>query len=107
MIRSFILAAAAALALCATPGWAEDSDVDKGLSLMERGTTLLLRGLMDRVEPELQALVDEMQPAIRELEGLIGNIGSYHAPEVLPNGDIIIRRRVPLLPERLDGDIEI
>jgi hypothetical protein len=26
---------------------------------------------------------------------MIGDVRNYHAPEMLPNGDIIIRRRVP------------
>ena len=34
-----------------------------------------------------------------ELEGKIVDMSLYYLPEVLPNGDIIIRRRVPLVVE--------
>jgi hypothetical protein len=32
---------------------------------------------------------------LRELSAMIGDIGNYHAPEMMPNGDIIIRRKLP------------
>ena len=41
----------------------------------------LERGLQD-IEPELQGLLDQMRDMTR-----------YHPPEILPNGDILIRRR--------------
>jgi hypothetical protein len=65
-----------------------EGDVEEGLDLFSEGTRLLLRGLMD-----------EVGPALRELRETLGGIDDYHAPEVLPNGDIIIRRRTPLVPE--------
>lgn len=90
----------------------EDSrDVGEGLSLMEQGATLLFRGLMHEMEPalkDLQGLAGEMGPALLELHRLIGDFTNYHAPEVLPNGDIIIRRKTPLKIEPLEeGEIEL
>jgi hypothetical protein len=85
---------AIALTLClgfALPAAAQEageggaSDVDEGFSLLEEGTRLLLRGLMA-----------EMEPALRELQGALQELDAYHPPEVLPNGDIIIRRKTPL-----------
>ncbi len=35
-------------------------------------------------------------PALRELQGALQNLDAYHPPEVLPNGDILIRRKEPL-----------
>lgn len=66
---------------------AEDGarDMGEGLSLMEEGARLLLRGLMA-----------EMEPTLRELEGLVEDLNAYHPPEILPNGDIILRRKEPL-----------
>jgi hypothetical protein len=86
---------AIALTLClglAAPAAAQDAgteggatDMDEGFSLLEEGTRLLLRGLMT-----------EMEPALRELQGALQNLDAYHPPEVLPNGDILIRRKEPL-----------
>jgi len=91
-------AALLALALTAAPLSAQNApaegseDVEEGFSLLEEGTRLLLRGLMS-----------EMEPALRELQGALQNLDAYHAPEVLPNGDIIIRRKAPLEPEDDSG----
>jgi hypothetical protein len=86
---------ALAFALClglALPAAAQEAgseggatDMDEGFSLLEEGTRLLLRGLMA-----------EMEPALRELQGALQNLDAYHPPEVLPNGDILIRRKEPL-----------
>jgi len=111
-----------ALALTLSPAQAQDGDVDpkadveQGFSLLEEGTRLLLRGLIDQVEPELRdmmaevepqlrAMMDEFGPAMRELGAKIGDLSAYHAPVVLPNGDILIRRKVPLVPQ--NGEIDL
>lgn len=90
---------------------AEEGGVDEGFSLLEEGTRLILRGLMDEVEPrlkdmseELESALAEMEPAMRELVRLIGDIRNYHPPEMLPNGDIILRRKVPLDPDETEED---
>ena len=89
-----------ALLLGAAPVFAGgvDSDVGRGLSLMDRGARLLLRGMIAGVEPRLRQLVDEMGPVLRDMRGALGDLNAYHAPEIQPNGDIIIRRKVPLVP---------
>ena len=33
---------------------------------------------------------------LRDLMTLMGEVDNYNAPEMLPNGDIIIRRKTPL-----------
>ena len=98
----------AALILClmASPAVADGAS-GQGRDLMERGTGLLLRGLFDRIEPHLRALTQEMEPALRQWQGLIGTLSQYHAPEILPNGDIILRRKVPLVPLLPEGETEI
>lgn len=103
---------AACLSLSPAVGETEDkADVGEGLNLMEEGAKLFFRGLMSEMEPamnDLQGLVDEMGPAFEELQGKIGDLTNYHAPEVLPNGDIIIRRKVPLKVKPLEeGEIEL
>ena len=98
------------------PGAEAPGEVEEGFSLLEEGTKLILRGLMDEVEPALRDLnaelgtaLAEMEPAMRELARLIGDIRNYHPPEILPNGDIILRRRVPLDPAApgADGPIDL
>ena len=94
-----------ALCLALTPLWAQETapetppaEVDEGVDLMEEGAKLLLRGLLSEMEPALDEMgkaMEEMAPAIRELVEMMGDIRNYHAPELLPNGDIIIRRKTP------------
>lgn len=92
---------ALALSLTAMPLVAQDSsdDISEGMDLMQQGTRLLMEGLMN-----------ELGPALSELEGKITNLQMYHAPEILPNGDIIIRRRVPEVPDfdaPVEGEIDL
>ena len=80
--------ATCALIVSMMPAMAQDTDVEEGMNLLSEGTRLLLRGLMS-----------EMEPALRELRDALSDINAYHPPEVLPNGDIIIRRKIPLQVE--------
>ena len=79
------LAATLALALAAAPAAAQEAGPGEGFDLMERGLGLLMEGLGD-----------EMAPMLRQLRELAGELDAYEAPERLPNGDIIIRRKAPL-----------
>lgn len=124
MIR-FALISATALCL-ALPLHAQETDEDEtGPSLMERGARMFLDGIMREMEPavndlkglaetmgpELRRFVEEMGPAFGELMGQIDDLNAYHPPEMLPNGDIILRRKTPKEPEAAppleDGEIEI
>lgn len=85
----------------------DESELEEGFSLMEEGAKLLFRGLMSEVEPridELSGLVSELEPALEMLATEMGpalleviqsldSVRYYDAPEILPNGDIIIRRK--------------
>lgn len=77
-----LLAGVIAAGLAAAPAAAEEGDMREGLDLLGEGTRLLLEGLMAEMEPALKGFAE----SLRGIEG-------YHAPEVLPNGDIIIRRK--------------
>jgi hypothetical protein len=44
-------------------------------------------------EDMMQQFLNEMGPALTELQDTISDWSNYAAPEVLPNGDIIIRRK--------------
>lgn len=94
--------------MAAAPVHAEDNTVRDGMDLLSEGTQLLLRGLMDEIEPALRDIepaLRDLRPFITELRDMLPNVDLYHLPEVLPNGDIIIRRKEPLDAPR--GDIEI
>ena len=100
---------AASLALTAVPATAQEAQ--QGRDLMEEGAKLLLRGLLNEAAPAIRELEDlannvgpamemlrnEMGPALAEIMANIDDIGNYQPPEILPNGDIVIRRD-PLAP---------
>ncbi|MEZ5778304.1 MAG: AAA+ family ATPase [Paracoccaceae bacterium] len=92
----------AILAIATTPALGEGGTAEKGFSLIEEGAKIILRSMIDEMEPALKDLHSEfgqafqdMEPALRQLAEMLGDIRNYHAPEVLPNGDIIIRRKTP------------
>jgi hypothetical protein len=90
---------------------------DQGPSLMERGAQLFIEGLIDEMSPaldEIAALLEEAGPAVQDfvtemgpkLRSVLEEVDDwsvYAAPEVLPNGDIIIRRK-PDLPKAAPDD---
>lgn len=125
-----IIATTALVALTTLPLAAQEAevpeDMSEGFSLMKEGAKLLLRGLMSEMEPaidDLKSMTDEMAtlgetmgPALIALMAQIDDIRHYETPEVLPNGDIIIRRNsdaptyVPPLdiePDVETGEIEL
>ena len=117
----FILPLAFGLSLAALPVVAEgpatspaDPSAEEGMSLIERGARMLMQSLLDDVEPRIKELgkgldeaMAEMGPALKELLGRIDDFRNYHAPEMLPNGDIIIRRKTPSELAPPGGQIEI
>jgi len=84
-----------------------------GKSMMEQGMELFFKGLRDEMSPtlrDLQGLADqfgpemqeflrEMGPALARLMTEVKDWSRYEAPEMLPNGDIIIRRKPDDEPE--------
>ncbi|SLN47398.1 hypothetical protein [Roseisalinus antarcticus] len=100
------LALIAALAVN-VPAPVTAQEEDDGFSLMEEGGRLILRGLMEELGPALEdledlpdemrtaieALASEAGPAIMEVMRMIDEIRYYEAPEILDNGDIILRRK--------------
>ncbi|MEH6520958.1 hypothetical protein [Sulfitobacter sp.] len=90
---------------------------EQGPSLMERGAQLFFDGLIEEMAPALdemaalledagpalQDFVTEMGPKLRNVLEEVEDWSVYTAPEVLPNGDIIIRRK-PDLPNIAPDD---
>lgn len=99
MRMTFVILTASCLS---TPTLAQD---DEGLSLMERGAQLFLEGILKEMEPALEGLEGvgpalrdfalEMGPALGDFVGQVEDWSVYHPPEILPNGDIILRRKTP------------
>ncbi|MEJ2021165.1 MAG: AAA+ family ATPase [Maritimibacter sp.] len=84
-------ALAAALMIAATPVMADDTpapprnpELSQGAEKLSEGMKLLLKGLL--VEGE---------KGWADLLTWLDDMSQYEAPERLPNGDIIIRRKVP------------
>ncbi|SFQ96352.1 hypothetical protein [Poseidonocella sedimentorum] len=97
----------ALLCCLALPATAQEADPP---SRMEEGARLFFEGLMEEMGPaleglqgfgeemgpEMRRLLDEMGPALRDILGQIDDLSHYAPPEMLPNGDIILRRRDPM-----------
>ena len=76
--------------------------------LIEDGAQLLLKGLLKEMEPalddmaraldEARPLLEELGPQLSQLIEIMGDIRYYDKPIVLPNGDIIMRRRADAPP---------
>ncbi|WP_170769160.1 hypothetical protein [Ruegeria lacuscaerulensis] len=123
-MRHFITICAISTAL-STPVLAED---EPGQSLMDQGAELFFEGLRKEMEPALdellgladqfgpamQSFMAEMGPALADLAAEIEDWSAYEVPEILPNGDIIIRKKpeppevAPQTPpEAPEGEIDI
>jgi hypothetical protein len=113
---------ALALLVLAAPVAAQDEPP----SLMQRGAEMFFQGLMDEMQPamedfagmaaelgpQVQALAQEMGPALLAFFEKVDEIRYYQAPEFLPNGDIILRRKpdapIWVAPEgETDGGVDL
>lgn len=74
-----------ALALVPQTGSAEEADTPFALDDL----TPFAEGFRELFE----GLADEMLPLMEQLSDHMPDLNAYEAPEVLPNGDIIIRRK--------------
>lgn len=104
------------------PVMAQDhqAETGDGPTMMERGARLFLKGLMEEMEPALrdletltdqaapamQSFLREMGPALAELFADVKDFSAYHPPEILPNGDINLRKKAPQDPAP-DGDLGV
>lgn len=94
-------ALALALVLATGPLAAQDTaprapnpDLAEGAELLSEGFKKLFRGLMGELEPAGEAA----EKGWNDLVDWLGDLSAYEAPERLPNGDILIRRKEPLAP---------
>ncbi len=92
------------VSLSAGPMMAQEAG--EGADALRDGAGSLLRDLLDEVGPRMKELSDALRGM--EIQGLgIEDLDDYRAPEVLPNGDIIIRRRTPIERPLADGEVEL
>ncbi|MBT9384590.1 hypothetical protein KM176_12030 [Pseudooceanicola sp. CBS1P-1] len=106
----------------ATPGApGPDAAPDKGPSKMERGLQLFMDGLSDswgdladKAGPKVMEFFQQFGPALKEAIGKVGDLSNYEPPVVLPNGDILIKRKegapqyLPPVPgQREDGSVDL
>lgn len=63
-----------------------------------------LSELGEKLGPALRSFTDEMGPAFADLLNQVEDWSVYEAPEKLPNGDIIIRRKPEPAPETTPED---
>ena len=88
-------------ALLAAPASAQP---EEGPGLIERGVEMMMRQLLRDMAPAME----DLRGTVEMLEGVIGEIENYEAPEMLPSGDIIIRRKREMAPDiPPDGEIEL
>jgi len=91
----------AGLAIAPAYGGSGKSGADTGDRPLSEQLDDAFRDLMDQMQPALDQLLETL-----DVLGEIDGIEHYQHPEILPNGDIIIRRRenAPPLPRPLPHD---
>ena len=81
-----------------SPVTAEDetmTDLFKQLEDLSKNAQTFLENWVEDIGPKLE----DLDPTLEDLAEKLGDLNAYHAPEVLENGDIIIRRKAPSDPE--------
>ncbi|KAF0675431.1 AAA+ family ATPase [Profundibacterium mesophilum] len=66
--------------------------IEDGMALLSEGAGQVLRGLLGSIEPGLREMAEALEGWDLDALGL-DDLRAYHPPEMLPNGDIVIRRR--------------
>ncbi len=91
--------------LLAVPGSAQaQTGTEEGLGLVERGLGIIAENLWSEFGPELGQSLTGLAPMAQDLAALVDEVGNYHAPQRLENGDILIRRRADAPPPPALGD---
>lgn len=62
-------------------------------------TLRAFRDWADLFGPALESFIEEMGPALAEMMDEVQDWSRYETPEMLPNGDIIIRRKPDAEPD--------
>jgi len=119
-MKQIVLTTALAVAL-ALPAQADETTNRENPGLMEKGARLLFEGLLqemqpalrdmeglsEQLEPGLRGFVENVGPALGDLLGKVKDFSKYHSPEILPNGDIILRRKSAKEMEASEGEVDL
>ncbi|CUH87250.1 hypothetical protein PH5382_01175 [Phaeobacter sp. CECT 5382] len=123
-MKHLLVPALVSLSVLTTPASAEEkegsNDNNNGSSLMERGAELFWEGLrkemapsleeleelMATIGPSMQNFLSEMGPALAEIVDKVEDWSVYEVPEILPNGDIIIRKKQPEPEDPKSSDLD-
>lgn len=100
-LAALVLAAVFAVALAATPLRAQTAESEPGAEAdkpLSEEIEDVIRGLVETVEPALKQLRDTFEVFER-----IDSLEHYEEPEILPNGDIIMRRKEDAPPYEPDS----
>lgn len=84
-----------ALAFTPLPSIAQEADIPPALNDLADSMRELLEGFTNDVAPLMEEFSEEVTPMFERLAEELKGLNAYHPPEVLPNGDIIIRRKTP------------
>ncbi len=89
--------------LCTAPVLAQEAGEDPAVP-----EGWLFEEFSEEMREALDGLLGELRPELDRLIDRLGVIGEYEAPEILPNGDILIRRKrdIPHAPDT-DTPIDI
>lgn len=99
MHKTVFLCFTLALSPIAVSAQTQDGDISRGAELLGDGARLLLHGLLDELQPAAEGWAKLLE--------MLNDFSAYDLPEMLPNGDIIIRRREPLIPEGEGGEAPV
>lgn len=84
---------------------------EEGPSLMERGLSRFFEGFSQELEPTLDEMAKALEqfgpavaPALESLMSMVDDMTNYEMPEMLENGDIIIRRKPDAPPVEPPAD---
>ncbi|SDW72234.1 hypothetical protein SAMN04488238_103184 [Roseicitreum antarcticum] len=68
---------------------AQAPTLEDSLNQLRDGAGALLELFMQEMEPAVQ----DIEPLLDRLSEMVANLPGYYPPEVLPNGDILLRRK--------------
>lgn len=114
-MKQFLLAPAFALTLSALPLAAQETPAEPETSLWDWGWSLFGDSVTQELEPlaDMKALMEQFGPAVaptmEKMMALVDDMTNYEMPEMLENGDIIIRRKpdAPVVTPPADQGVEL
>lgn len=103
------------LTMAALPALAQEEAAEQETSLWDWGMSFLGENVPEELAPlgDMKALLDQfgpaVAPALEKMMALVDDMTNYELPEMLENGDIIIRRKpdAPVVTPPADQGISL